>query len=149
MSEVASYRTVIVIPSLAERTSVAANIIDNEPRAALLKRALELLAEDHGGKLVDLVEDCDGKQIPCLMGVSTPEFPRGIGTVVDKAGLVSFVYDAHGDASGMGRTLAGELSANYNAIAMRMALEAMDMEVGVTEVQGTRTHRHIEIVGRV
>jgi hypothetical protein len=49
MSEVSSYDTTISIPSLAQRTSLTGAFLDQEPRAALLKQALELLAEDHGG----------------------------------------------------------------------------------------------------
>lgn len=67
MSEVASYETTVQIPSLAQRTSLDRQVVDGEPRAALLMRALELVTEDHGGEISRTIVDCEGKQIPCLV----------------------------------------------------------------------------------
>jgi len=148
MSEVSSYDTTISIPSLAQRTSLTGFFLDQEPRAALLKRALEMLAEDHGGRLVPQVRDCDGEVIPCLIGVETRELPRGLGVTVSASGQLSFVYDAHGDTEGWGRQLAGEVQANYNALAVRQALLAMNLEVKVTETRN-RGRRIIQVEGKV
>jgi hypothetical protein len=148
MSEVSSYGTSISIPSLAQRTSLSGALLDLEPRAALLKRALELLAEDHGGRLVSQVRDCDGQTIPCLIGVETRELPRGLGVTVAANGQLSFVYDAYGDNGDWGQRLAGEVQANYNALAVRQALLAMNLEVKVTETQ-SRGRRVIQVEGKV
>ncbi|OPX19513.1 MAG: hypothetical protein BZ151_08890 [Desulfobacca sp. 4484_104] len=148
MSEVSFYNTAISIPSLAQRTTLAATIIDQEPRAALLKRALELVAEDHGGQVVDHILDCDSKAIPCLLGVQTREFPRGIGVVVGPQGEVSFAYDAFGDTADWGKRLAGEIQANYNAIAVHLALQVMNLEVQVRETR-TPQGRLIQLEGKV
>jgi hypothetical protein len=145
MSEISSYETTISIPSLAQRTSLTGVLLDQEPRAALLKRALELLAEDHKGKVVSQIQDCDGKTIPCLLGVTTPELPWGLGVVVESNGQLSFVYDAHGDVQGWGQRLAGEFQANYNALAVRQALQAMNLKV--EKVQKTQKDgRHFLVV---
>jgi|TARA_B100000315_G_C14494305_1_gene549154 hypothetical protein len=149
MSEISSYQTRISIPSLAKRTRLKGNIIDQEPRASLLKRAMELIVEDHGGKMMSQVKDCDGKTIPCLLGVSTPQCQKGVGVVVDKGGNVSFVYDAHGDDRGWGKKIAGEISANYNAIATRLALQAMNFEVSTEDRRPSQGQRLIQVEGRV
>jgi hypothetical protein len=149
MSEVSSYRTTITIPSLAQRTNLDGTIVDQEPRIALLQKALELVAQDHGGKVVKQIFDCDGKAIPCLLGVQTLKLPRGIGVVVGNRGEVSFAYDAYGDASGWGKRLAGEIQANYNAIAVRLALQAMNLEVQVQEVCTSQGLRVIRLEGKV
>ncbi len=149
MSEISSYQTRISIPSLAQRARIKGNVIDQEPRASLLKRALELVVEDHGGKMISQVKDCDGKAIPCILGVSTPQCPKGVGVQVDKSGNVSFVYDAHGDDGGWGRKIAGEVSANYNAIATRLALQAMNFEVSTEDRRPAQGQRLIQVEGRV
>lgn len=149
MSEVSSYRTTITIPSLAQRTKLDGAVVDQEPRVALLQKALELVAQDHRGKVVNQIFDCDSKAIPCLLGVQTPELPRGIGVVVGSRGEVSFAYDAYGDTSGCGKRLAGEIQANYNAIAVRLALQAMNLEVQVQEVRTSQGQRLIRLEGKV
>ena len=149
MSEISSYQTRISIPSLAKRTRLKGNIIDQEPRGALIKRALELIAEDHDGEITSEIQDCDGKTIPCLLGVSTPQCPKGVGVVVDKGGNVSFVYDAYGDNKGWGRKIAGEISANYNAIATRMALQNMNFEVTTQNCRTSQGQRLIKLEGSV
>jgi hypothetical protein len=148
MSEIVSYKTTIKIPSLARRTSLTASILDQEPRTALLKRALELLAEDHGGRVVSTIRDCDGQTIPCLMGVETRELPRGLGVAVAPDGRLSFAYDAHGDELGWGPRLAGEFQANYNALALQLALKAMNLEVTVQEIRH-RGQRFLQVEGKV
>jgi len=149
MSEISSYETKISIPSLAQRRKLEGAIIDQEPRAALLKRSLELIAEDHEGTITSQVKDCDGKTIPCLLGVSTPQCPKGVGVVVDKNGKVSFVYDAYGDDLEWGRKIAGEISANYNAIATQMALQAMNFEVTTQNYRTSHGQRLIQLEGSV
>jgi len=149
MSEISSYQTRISIPSLAEIKRLEGNIIDQEPRARLLKRALEILAEDHGGRIVSELKDCDGKTINCLVGVITPECPRGVGLVADKEGRISFVYDSYGDTQGSGEKIAGEISSNYNAIAMNLALQAMNFEVTIENCRNSKGERLINLEGRV
>jgi len=116
---------------------------------ALLKRSLELICEDYGGHITSNVLDCDGKTIPCLLGLSTPHCPKGVGVVVDKRGMVSFVYDAYGDDQGWGRKIAGEISANYNAIAMQLTLQAMNFEVTTQDRRTSQGQRLIQIEGRL
>jgi hypothetical protein len=101
-----------------------------------------------GGRLVSQVRDCDGQAIPCLLGVETRELPRGLGVTVNAGGQLSFVYDAYGDTEGWGRCLSGEIQANYNALAVRQALQAMNLEVQVTETKN-RGRRFIVVEGKV
>ena len=149
MSEISSYDTDISIPSLAQRMNVRANLMEREPRETLLKRALTLVAQDHKGRVTDSVTDCDGEAIPCVVGVTTPQFPLGVGVAVSPKGDVSFVYDAHGDDARLGRRIAGEIAANYNAIAVRAALMAMNLEVQVREGRDRRGSKIIHLEGRV
>lgn len=147
MSEQAYYETYISIPSAAARRSLDGNLIDSEPRLSLLQRALNLAAEDHSGRVTGQIVDCDGKPIECLTGLTTREMPRGIGVRVQADGRVVFVYDAHGDA-GWGRKIAGEIAANYNTLAVRLALEAMNLDVRVEVSKNHRGERVIRVEGR-
>jgi hypothetical protein len=148
MSEQASYDTYISIPSLAEHKSLDGNLIDVEPRAALLLRALTLAAEDHAGRITDRIVDCDGRSLECLTGLVTKEIPRGVGVRIQADGRVVFVYDAQGDTLGWGKRIAGEIAANYNTLAVRLALQAMNLEVGVEEHRNSRGERVIRVEGR-
>lgn len=149
MSEVASYETTVQVPSLAQRTSLDRQVVDGEPRAALLMRALELVVEDHGGEISQTVVDCDGKQIPCLVGVRTRDFPNGVGINTRSDGTILFTYDTYRDNRGLGRTIAGEILANYNAIAIQLALRDMNMEVHAKELKTRQGRRLIQVEGRL
>jgi hypothetical protein len=149
MSEVAQYTTVIQIPSLARRVSIDSNILDTDPRVELLKRALEIVIEEHGGTLSKNIMDCDGKQIPCLMGIRLNDFSQGIGVSVDTKGKVNFVYDSFGDRQGLGRKICDEISQNYNAIALRMALSEMDYQVRIEEKRVGSYQKRVLVTGRI
>lgn len=133
MSLVISYESSIRIPSLVQRTTLNGEIVDSEPRIQLLVRSLQLLAEDYGGNVVYQIQDVDGQDIPCLIGVKTPDLPQGFGIQVEADSRLSFVYDAYGDAKGLGKRLAGEIQANYNALALKRSLSAMGYQVNVQE----------------
>lgn len=148
MSEQAYYDTYISIPSLADRRSLDGKIIDSEPRFALLQKALALAAEDHAGRITDRIVDCDGSPMECLTGIITREMPLGVGVRIQSAGRVAFVYDAHGDAQDRGRRLAGEIAANYNTLAVRLALQAMNLDVTVDVRHNARGERQIRVEGR-
>lgn len=149
MSEVARYRTVIQIPSLAKRVNVNSNLIDLDPRSEILKKALEIVLQEHGGTMSQDVRDCDGKQIPCLMGIKPVDFPRGIGLTVDKDGKVVFVYDSHGDSQGLGQRICEEISQNYNTIALRLALSEMDYQVSIEEERTGPYQKKVILTGRI
>jgi len=149
MSEVAEYSTVIQIPSLAKRVSVGSNLLDADPRVELLKRALKIVLEEHGGTLSQNIRDCDGKQIACLTGIKPGDFSQGIGLNVDGSGKVVFVYDSHGDSQGLGRKICEEISQNYNTIALRMALSEMDYQVEIEEKRTGLYQKKVLLTGRI
>lgn len=149
MSEVARYQTVIQIPSLAKRVSVGSNLLDADPRSELLRRALEIVLEEHGGTLSRDIRDCNGKQVPCLMGIKPANFPQGIGLNVDGNGKVVFVYDSHDDSQGLGRKICDEISQNYNTIALRMALSEMDYLVEIEEERTGPYRKKVLLTGRI
>jgi hypothetical protein len=148
MSEVAEYKTVIQIP-LAKRVSIGSNLLDADPRTELLKRALAIVLEEHGGMLSRDIRDCDGKQIPCLMGIRPSDFPQGVGLNVDRSGKVFFVYDSHGDSQGLGRKICEGISQNYNTIALRMALSEMDYQVEIEEERKGPYQKKVLLTGRI
>jgi len=78
----------------------------------------------------------------------TKEMPQGVGVRIQNDGRVVFVYDAHGDSLGWGKRIAGEIAANYNTLAVRLALQAMNLEVGVEEHRNSRGERVIRVEGR-
>jgi len=149
MSEVAEYKTIIQIPSLAKRLNIASNLLDADPRSELLKRTLEIVLEEHGGTLSWDIRDCDGKQIPCLIGMRPGDFSQGIGLNVDGSGKVFFVYDSHGDSQGLGRQICEEISQNYNTIALRMALSEMDYQVEIEEERTGPYQKKVLLTGRI
>lgn len=146
MSEISYYETSIQIPR-AQVVSETGNLIDGDIRLALLKRALQIVAEDHGGSITNDIRNADNGRISCLTGVTTNNFPRGIGVQIDEQGHVAFVYETRDDERQTGKMLAGEISANYNAIAIQQALQKMNV---ATQVHTGRTQagvRQIRIVG--
>ncbi|MBM4305280.1 MAG: hypothetical protein FJ123_00960 [Deltaproteobacteria bacterium] len=149
MSEVARYQTVIQIPSLAKRVRVDSNLLDADPRSELLKKALEIVLQEHGGTMSQDIRDCDGKRISCLIGIKPVDFPRGIGLNVDRNGKVVFVYDSHGDSEGLGQKICEEISQYYNTIALRLALSEMDYQVDIEEEKTGPYQKKVLLTGRI
>lgn len=150
MSEIAEYSTTIKIPpSVAKRVSIDSNILDKDPRIEILKRALEIVAHEHGGTLTKDVKDCDGKRIDCFIGISLDDLPLGIGVNVDGEGRVHFIYDSYGDKRNLGKRICDEISQNYNIIALRLALMEMDYQVSIEEKKIGPYQKRVLVLGRI
>lgn len=147
MSEIAYYQTRINLPKARVQTAEG-NMIDPQVCRDILKRALEIVVEDHGGRISTDIRDADNKIIDCYTGVVTSDFPQGVGIRVDHQGTVSFVHETRNDTRGIGRKIAGAISANYNTIALQQALQQMNMAPEV-QIQQTNNGRNIRITGRV
>jgi hypothetical protein len=149
MSEISYYETTINV-SRAQVKTTSGNIIDGQHRMNILNRAMEIVAQDHdGGRISTDIRDADGKPISCLTGILTRDFPLGVGVSTDSNGKVTFVYETKGDSKEMGRILSGEISANYNAIALQMALMQMNMAPEMQVGRHSDGRRKICITGRI
>ncbi len=90
MSNISWYESSI---NMAKVRTYTSNIEAN-PCFQMLRRSLEIVAKDNGGKLVDSVTDFRGQATSCDLAITFPAFPRGIGVEVDRnTGRVSFLYD--------------------------------------------------------
>lgn len=130
MSHVASYRTEIKIPQVA-----GMNLEDNEAWR-LLRSALEAVAAAHGGQVVEVITDSEGRRVRCDAAIVVPEFRRGLGVKVDQnTGQVKFLYDTWGGFAHTAKELSAEVVQNFTALAVTRALQEMNYEVDLDEVK--------------
>jgi hypothetical protein len=133
VSVVSSYRTKIC---LSPERIVGGGEID--PTWQLMQEAVEVTAQETGGRLAGTILDAYGGEVRCPFAVTTPQFPRGVGVRV-RNGEVSFVYDAY-DEKGQGfrrcaAEIAERITQNYTALAVAKALREMNYSVEIDESQ--------------
>ena len=143
ISEIGWYKSVL---RLAGVRTFASNIEAN-PSFQILKRALEMIAQKHGGTLVDQVIDFSGQRTKCDLAVSTPEFSRGVGIRVDRnTGSVTFLYDQYGGYEQVARNITEEITQNYVAIALIRAMKSLGYKV---EEEISKEREGVVLVGRI
>jgi hypothetical protein len=115
------------------------------PRLDILKRAVDMVAEERGGETTPYITDKKGrKRIPCDLAISTPKFRQGLGVKIGEDGGVSFVYDADKDQDGVVRALVSDITRRYTAISVVQGLHELGYDVEVREdggkvlIQGVR-----------
>ena len=147
MSRKVTYRTEIVVPQ-PQLVSGALNIKERvqpgSPCFALLRAAMQKVADERQGLIVDEYMDCNGERHECLLAVRTPAFLRAVGVNVDEDGRVLFVYDAQPKSKAKAgqlpadpqaaETICEEITQNYAALAVRRAMH----------VHGYRTQQRTE-----
>jgi hypothetical protein len=112
----------------------------------VLKKSLEIVAEEHSGRLTNYVMDSVGGKTYCDMAVVTPSFSRGVGVKIDRdTGEVTFLYDEYGGFGGIARKIVEEITQNYVAITLIRAMRSLGYYVEDAS-EGRET---IVLVGRI
>jgi hypothetical protein len=57
--------------------------IEASPSFEILKRSLEIVADELGGELTNYVMDSYGRKTQCDLAIVTPAFPRGVGIKIE------------------------------------------------------------------
>ncbi|RJQ06376.1 MAG: hypothetical protein C4551_08325 [Bacillota bacterium] len=144
MSVITSYRTRI---KLSPQKNVEGRV---DPTWLLMEEAVEVTAQELGGRVTGHIVDAFGRQVRCPFALVTPDFPRGVGVKVGPDGDVTFIYD-HYDQEGRGyRRIAAETAErivqNYTALAVAKALADMDYSVEVEETRQEDTRTRAVVV---
>ena len=80
--------------------------------------AVQKIAQERGGRVTNGYQDCTGKKHRCLLGLSTPAAPNGVGVQVGRDGKVSFVYDQQGANRAEMQAICNDLARAYATIAV-------------------------------
>jgi len=144
MSVETSYRTEVVIPK-TEIVSSAANIRGN-PCLEILQLAVDKVAEDRGGSVGETYSDSAGRQRTCLMSMSTPNFPLGIGISVGRDGRINFHYDALGGRE-IAQGICDEVTQNYVVIAVMRAQRMLGFDIQVQDRQALGNRKMVTVLG--
>lgn len=148
MSVISSYRTKI---RLSPDRLVDGAI---DPTWRLMREAIDVTAQELGGRVTDHIQDAFGREARCPFAVVSPGFPRGVGVRVGPGGDVTFVYDPY-DEKGRGyKRIAGEIAEriaqNYTALAVAKALGEMNYSVEIDEArEGSAGPRAVVVRGSI
>ena len=141
MSITTSYETEIVVPQ--PQLSAYAGNIKGSPCMEIMRLAFAKIAKERKGQITDGYRDCAGKKHRCLMGISTPAMPNGIGVEVGADGKVAFPYDREGANMKEVRAVCNDLARAYATIAVmrirnqhgyRVSVESETATAGGTRV---------------
>jgi hypothetical protein len=105
------------------------------PNIALLKRAVELVAEELGGEPTTTIRDYYARTMDVVAGVVNKTFHRGIGVRVNEKGEVEVVGDFYLIPSSAVKQFQELLVRNYTALAMQTALAQLGYRVQVQKIQ--------------
>lgn len=140
MSEIGYYKSRI-------RLKVYASNIESNPSFEILKKSLEMVADEHRGMLRNYVMDSMGRKTICDMALVTPDFSRGVGLRIDRnTGEVTFLYDAYGGYRDIARKITEEITQNYVAIALIRSMKSLGYSV---EEKTSKERETVVLVGRI
>lgn len=159
-----TYQPKIVVPKAQlpkARVTTGALDIPAGPALRLLRRAMELVAEGHGGSLDRMYSDCLGNKHPCWLAIRTENFRRGLGVQIEADGQVTFVFDAASvlegsaqnlmgqarfilDSGDEARELCNDIARTYATLAAQNAMQSLGLRVE-TRAEGSEA---VEVVGR-
>jgi len=105
------------------------------PNLALLKRAVEMVAEELGGEVVNQIRDYYGRTMECPAALRNNTFKRGVGVRVNERGEVEIVGDFWGVPKSEVERFQQLLVRNYTALALQTALAQLGYQVQVEKVQ--------------
>jgi len=145
MSVTRSYTPEIVIPQ-PQITACQGNL-RGTPCMEIMQRALQKIADERGGTLTTTYRDCSGREHPVILGVSTPQLPKGLGVDVERSGKVVFRYDAQGADRREAESLCRDISRAYAVVAVLRAQNKLGYSVHVTGEEQTLTGRRVHTTG--
>lgn len=141
MSHISTYQTEI---RLSPQSRVNGKL---HPSWELMRRALEAVAEEHGGSVEDEIKDYFGRTRKVDFALITPRFPVGIGISVSGTGEVRFLYDEYGVSRKVIEDLRDEIVQSYTALAVTDALKSLNYEVEFEETRGVTGKRQVTVRG--
>jgi len=143
MSNISWYESSI---NIAKVRTYSSNIEAN-PCFQMLRRSLEIVAKETGGKLFNSVTDSIGRATDCDLAVTFPTFTRGIGVKVDRnTGQVAFLYDQSGGYEQLAHKITGEITQNYVSIALISAMKSLGYKV---EEENDEQRETVRLVGSI
>jgi hypothetical protein len=105
------------------------------PNLALLKKAVETVAEELGGEVTTTIRDYYGRTMECVAALKNGTFKRGVGVRVNERGEVEVVGDFWGVPRSEVERFQQLLVRNYTALALQTALAQLGYQVQVQKVQ--------------
>ena len=141
MSVTRSYTPEIVIPQ-PQITACQGNI-RGTPCMEIMQRALAKIAAERGGQLTTSYRDCRGQEHSVVLGISTPQLPKGLGIDVERTGKVVFRYDAEGADRREAEALSRDVARAYAVIAVLKAQNKLGYSVQVSGEETTPTGRRV------
>lgn len=143
MSHIAKYQTKIVLPWHS-----SAAVRERDPAWQTLREAVELAAEELGGRVVPYIVDYYNTATDCDFGIVTPEFRRGVGIQVQPGtGEVRFLYDDYGGYRLQALKICERIQQNYAALALSRALKELNYEVELSEERDETGARRLVLRG--
>lgn len=122
MSQVAMYRT-----RLNFRIAACGDSVRAEHLLGILREAVQIVANEHGGSVSKVVYDGYGRPTPCDFAVVAPRVPHGVGVVINKQnGTLDLVHDC---AKSTAQEVSDAIIQSYVAIATIRALKTLGYRV--------------------
>jgi hypothetical protein len=105
------------------------------PNLTLLRKAVEMVAEEVGGELVTTIRDYYGRTMECAAALKNSTFKRGVGVRVNERGEVEVVGDFWGVPRSEVERFQQLLVRNYTALALQTALAQLGYQVQLHRLQ--------------
>jgi hypothetical protein len=143
MSNISWYESSI---NMAKVKTYSSNI-EAHPCFRMLRRSMEIVAKEKGGRLANSITDSRGQTTACDLAITFPAFPRGIGVKIDRnTGQVAFLCDNYGGYEQLASRITGEVTRNYVSIALISAMRSLGYKVEEVRSKQTET---VRLVGNV
>jgi len=114
------------------------------PNLELLRTVFEAVAQRHDGQVADQIKGYFMKDDRSVtLGLTTPDFPRGLGVNIDDTGALEFVCDPYAFESKV-ETLKAEIIQTYQTVAISRVLINLgysinaDTNAGGTLIEGVK-----------
>jgi hypothetical protein len=144
MSMTARYKTEIKIPQpqLAQLRANVRGVACME----IMRLALEKIARERQGALAEGYADCNGKLHPCLTGIKTPRFSRGIGISIAADRRVRFEFDRQGANIAEAEAICRDVARAYAVIAIMRVQQQHGYRVSVEQETPADSGRSVRIL---
>jgi len=114
------------------------------PNLELLRTVFEAVAARHDGRVTDQIKGYfmkDDRRV--ALGLTTPDFPRGLGVNIDETGALEFICDPYAFENKV-ESLKAEILQTYQTVAVSRVLIELgysinaDTNAGGTLIEGVR-----------
>ena len=111
----------------------------------IMRQALETIAREQSGSVTEDYEDCNGKRTECVIGLKTPQFPRGVGVDIMPEGKVVFRYDEEGGVTPAAKSLCDDVCRVYATIAVLHAQKKLGYRVSARDASDAAGRKQVVI----